>query len=109
MAFNRWAFIYRGIGDEDPAVDRAVIERGGLRTTFVAVPSEAEAAAVAAELVDDGAQSIELCGGFGAGVLPEVIEATGGRVPVGQVSYSMEAIHPLATLFPAEPVPAGDG
>jgi hypothetical protein len=101
MTFTNWAFIYRGTGEEDPAVDRAVVERGGLRTTFVAVPSEADAAPVAAELVDAGAQSIELCGGFGAGVLPDVVEATGGRVPVGQVRYGMEAIHGLAALFPA--------
>jgi predicted polyphosphate/ATP-dependent NAD kinase len=99
MTFNNWAFIYRGMGDEDPAVDRAVIERGGLRTTIVAVPHEADTAAVAAELVDAGAQLIELCGGFGAGVLPAVVEATGGRVPVGQVSYGMEAIPGLAALF----------
>ena len=103
MAFRNWAFIYLGTGDEDPAVDRAVIERGGLRTTFVAVPRGDDAAAVAAELVDSGAQTIELCGGFGAGVLPEVIEATGGRVPVGQVRYGMEAIAGLAALFAPSP------
>ncbi len=37
MTFNNWAYIYLGMGEEDPAVDRAVIERGGLRTTMVAV------------------------------------------------------------------------
>jgi hypothetical protein len=65
------------------------------------VPTEADAAPVAAALVDAGAQSIELCGGFGAWVLPEVAEATGGRVPVGHVRFGMESIHPLAELFPA--------
>jgi Family of unknown function (DUF6506) len=97
--FNNWAFIYLGTGEEDPAIDRAVIERGGLRTTMVAVPQGSDAAAVAAELVEAGAQTIELCGGFGAGVLPEVIEATGGRVPVGHVRYGVEAIPGLAELF----------
>ena len=101
-SFNTWGFIYLGTGDEDPAVDRAVIERGGLRTTVVAVPAETDAAAAAVELVDAGAQSIELCGGFSATVLPEVVEATGGRVPVGQVRYGMEAVHGLAALFPAD-------
>jgi Family of unknown function (DUF6506) len=99
MTFNNWAFIYLGTGAEDPAIDRAVVERGGLRTTFVAVPDESDTAAVAAELVEAGAQTIELCGGFSAGVLPEVVEATGGHVPVGQVRYGMEAIHGLAALF----------
>lgn len=50
-----------------------------------------------------GAQTIELCGGFGAGVLPGVIEATGGRVPVGQVGYGVEAIGGLAALFAPSP------
>jgi hypothetical protein len=26
MTFNNWAYIYLGMGEEDPAVDRAVIE-----------------------------------------------------------------------------------
>ena len=38
MTFNNWGFIYLGLGAEDPAVDRAVIGRGGLTTTIVAVP-----------------------------------------------------------------------
>ena len=39
MTFNTWAYVYLRMG-EDPAVDRAVIERGGLRTTKVAVPEK---------------------------------------------------------------------
>ena len=26
MTFNNWGYIYLGMGEEDPAVDRAVIE-----------------------------------------------------------------------------------
>lgn len=47
-----------------------------------------------------GAQSIELCGGLGSKVVAEVIEATGGRVPVGGVTYGVESVHALAALFP---------
>ncbi len=43
MTFNNWAFVYLGMGEEDPAVDRAVIERGGLRRTMVAVPEKSAA------------------------------------------------------------------
>jgi DNA-binding NarL/FixJ family response regulator len=99
MSFNSWGFIYLGLGEEDPAVDRAVIQRGGLKTTVVAVPTREAAVDVAVELVDAGAQSIELCGGFGSAVTTRVIEAVGDRVPVGAVSYSMESVHPLASLF----------
>lgn len=100
MSFNNWAFIYLGLGTENPATDRAVIERGGLTTTVVAVPDHAAAVQVAKDLVESGAQSIELCGGLGPKVVAEVVEATGGQVPVGGVTYGVESILPLATLFP---------
>jgi Family of unknown function (DUF6506) len=101
MSFNSWGLIYLGGGEEDPAVDRAVIESSGITTTIVAVPERSDAARVAAELVDAGAQTIELCGGFGSKVVAEVLEATGGRVPVGGVTYGVESIHGLASLFSA--------
>lgn len=99
MTFSKWAFIYLGAGEEDPQTDRAVIETGGLTTTIVAVPERSDAASVARELVDDGAQSIELCGAFGSSTVAEVIDATSGRVPVGSVTYGPEAIAGLAELF----------
>jgi hypothetical protein len=99
MDFNSWGFIYLGLGSEDPAVDRAVIECGGLKTTIVAVPDKEAARGVAAELVDAGAQSIELCGAFGSSGAASVIEAVGDRVPVGVVGYGPEAIPGLAALF----------
>ena len=99
MTFNDWAYIYLGMGEEGPAVDRAVIERGGLRTTIVAVPEKSAVVQVAVELVDGGAQSIELCGAFGPVWAARVIEATGGRVPVGAVSYGMESVPSLAAMF----------
>jgi hypothetical protein len=101
-ASNKWAFIFLGAGQEDPAVDRAVIERGGLTTTIVAVPDPSRAAAVARELVADGAQSIELCGAFGPASVAEVLQATGGQIPVGGVTYGM--VRPS----PGGPVPRAE-
>jgi 2-keto-3-deoxy-6-phosphogluconate aldolase len=101
MTFTKWGLIYLGVGVEDPATDRAEIERGGLTTIVVAVPDRSDAARVAVELVDGGAQSIELCGGFGPQGAADVIAAVGDRVPVGAVGYGAEAIHQLAALFPA--------
>jgi predicted polyphosphate/ATP-dependent NAD kinase len=97
--FNNWGFIYLGLGDEDPAVDRAVIGRGDLKTTIVAVPDRDSAVDVAVELVEAGAQSIELCGGFGTATAARVIDAVGDRVPVGAVSYGSESVFSLARLF----------
>ena len=99
MSFTKWAFIYLGTGKEDPARERAVIEHGGLTTTFVAVPDRSMAPQVAADLVNEGAQSIELCGAFGPLWTSRVIEATGGKVPVGAVTYGQESIAGLAMLF----------
>jgi hypothetical protein len=99
MSFHSWGFIYLGLGSEDPKVDRAVIERGGLTTTIVAVPDRDTAVSVAVELVDAGAQSIELCGAFGPTTTARVIQAVGDRVPVGSVTYGMESIPTLAALF----------
>lgn len=68
VAFHQWGFIYLGYlgaGTEDPRQQRAVIEHGGLRTTFVAVPDRVTAVTTAVELVSEGAQSLELCGAFG--------------------------------------------
>jgi hypothetical protein len=102
MTFHTWGFIYLGTGSENPAVDRAVIERGGLTTTIVAVPTREAAVDAAVELVDAGAQSIELCGAFGPVWTARVIEATDGRVPVGGVTYGPESMHALTALFPQE-------
>lgn len=99
MTFSKWAFIYLGLGTEDPAVDRAVIERGGLTTTIVAVPDRDAAAQVAVELADDGAQTIELCGAFSTMGTAQVIEAVGDRVPVGSVSYGAEFAPALAAFL----------
>lgn len=98
-ALISWAFIFEA-PQMDPAVDRMVVERGGVRTTIVGVPEQAAVVDVAVALVEDGAQFIELCGGFEPIWAGRVIEATGGRVPVGSVGYAGGAsVTRLAELF----------
>ena len=92
MMLNSWAFIFLGSGTGDPAVDRAVIERGGVRTTIVAVPEKSAAVPVALDLIAGGVQAVELCGAFGPAWEKQVIEATGRRVPVGSVSYALDIL-----------------
>ncbi|WP_394833340.1 DUF6506 family protein [Pendulispora rubella] len=95
---TRWGFIYLGPGS-DPVADRIDVERGGLRTTIVPVPDAEGAVKAAVELVDAGAQLIELCGAFGPVGAARVLEATGGRVPVGCVAYGAESIPMLAAAI----------
>lgn len=94
-----WAFIFEA-PETDPKVDRLLIERGGVRSIIVAVPEQSAAPEVAVELVAEGVQFIELCGGFEPQWAGVVTEATNGRVPVGSVGYSGgRAIAALAEIF----------
>src|SRR5688572_25753480 len=92
---NSWAYIY-GQPGADPAADRFVIERDGQRTTLVPVPDESAAAEVALDLIDEGVELIELCGGFGPTEAARVVEVIGGRVPVGHVNFGVESVEAAA-------------
>ena len=88
---SNWAYIY-GQPGADPVADRFVIERDGQRTTLVPVPDESAAPQVAVQLVNDGAELIELCGGFPITVAARIVEAVGGRVPIGRVTFGVESV-----------------
>lgn len=102
MALDHFGFIFTGRG-MDPAAHRSVIAQDDFRTTVVGVSSAEAGVAVAREMVADGVQLIELCGGFGPVWTGRIIEAIDGAVPVGSVGYGPESIDGMARLFP----PAG--
>ena len=79
----------------DP-VDTIVQVNGGSRTTIVGAPDESAAARIALDLIGDGVELIELCGGFGPLAGATVIEAVNGRVPVGSVLFGMESLTTVA-------------
>ncbi|MDH5825034.1 DUF6506 family protein [Luteimonas sp. RD2P54] len=94
-----WAFIFEA-PETDPVRDRLIVERGGVRSTIVAVPEQSAAVGVAVELAGEGVQFIELCGGFEPGWAGKIVEATGGGIPVGCVGYAGGAsIRRMAALF----------
>ena len=91
----RWAFIYTlDRPAEEPRFDRI----GSL--VCVGVSSVAEAPGVARQLVADGVELIELCGGFGGAGLGAIVSAVENRVPVGAVFYGVEASAGLSRIFP---------
>jgi hypothetical protein len=97
-----WAFIFEA-PETDPGADRMVIERGGVRSIVVAVPEQSAVVKTAVELVNDGVQFIELCGGFEPIWAGKVVEATGGRVPVGTVGYAGgDSVRKMAAVFAPE-------
>jgi hypothetical protein len=94
-----WAFIFEA-PETDPRTDRMVIERGGMRNIVVAVPEQSAVVRTALDLVAEGAQFIELCGGFEPIWAGRVIEATDGRIPVGTVGYSGgQSVLAMAKIF----------
>lgn len=102
-----WAFIYVRPG-ADPTADRFETERSGVRTTLVAVPEQAAAVQTAIDLVRSGVQVIELCSILGPTWAARVIEATGGRVPVGAVTYGAESVALFLSWTPADGASCGE-
>lgn len=86
---------YRAIINLDPAEPVEYVT-GGSRTTVVGVADGAQAVRAALDLVADGVDSFELCGGFGPLAAAPVIEAIGGRVPAGLVLFGMESLTTVA-------------
>lgn len=76
------AFIFLEAGS-DPSVDRVQVDDGKVASTFIWAPDAPAAARVAAELADGGIKLIELYRGFDLTSAAQVIEAVGGRAPVG--------------------------
>jgi len=90
----KWAFIYT-LDDASEAQRTDVL--GSL--VCIGVPRVADAPAVARQLLTDGVEMIELCGGFGGAGLASVISAVEERVPVGAVFYGVDASAGLQRLF----------
>ncbi|UZD69363.1 DUF6506 family protein [Brucella sp. JSBI001] len=88
---NVWATIILW-EDADPKTDRTVRETAQEKLTIAFVPTVEAAATVASELVEDGAELIELCGGFGLDAGAVVSRAVDGRAAVGAVAFGIESI-----------------
>ena len=101
----QWAYLYEH-PDSDPVADRHVLERAGVRTLLVPVPDAAMAPDVAHRLVDEGVGLIELCGGFPLADAARVAAAVGGRVPVGHVTFAVDAIAGAAAYAAAYAEPS---
>jgi hypothetical protein len=105
MALHTFGFVVTGAG-LDPAKDRMIMASDRFRMIAVGVSDVADGPAVAQRLAAEGAQLIELCGGFGAAATAAVQAALGPDLPVGAVSYGPETIDALHALF-SPSAPAG--
>ena len=100
MALTMFGFIVTGAGFA-PAGQRVVLATERFEMIAVGVPGPADAVAVARQLVSEGVQLLELCGGFGPVWTAKVIEAVGPDIPVGAVGYGPESIDAMYALFKA--------
>lgn len=88
---NIWATLLLWEGS-DPARDRIVRETASEKLTIAFVPTVEAAAMVADELVEQGTELVELCGGFGLDGGAVVSKAIAGRAAVGTVAFGIESI-----------------
>ena len=100
MALQKFGFIVTG-PQLDPTHHRQVMQSAAFEMISVGVSSPREGVAVAQQMVVEGVQLIELCGGFGPAWTARVQEAIRHRVPVGSVSYGPETIDAMHALFKA--------
>lgn len=100
MKFNNFAYIFLG-PNLDPKQHQSEIKTDQLTFTTVGVDFNQKELAIdiAKELIANGAQMIELCGGFGPLWIAKIHEATHGQVPVGSVAYGPESRKPLVDLL----------
>jgi 2-keto-3-deoxy-6-phosphogluconate aldolase len=93
MALTKFGFIVTG----DNFVQHQGTEKFAMKV--VGVSSPAEGIQVAQEMVAEGIQLIELCGGFSPVWAGKIIEAINYAVPVGVVGYGPESIDAMVQLF----------
>ena len=91
----KWAFMYTL---DEPASEPRTDTLGSLICN--GVPSVSDAPSLARQLVEDGVEPIELCGGFGGAGLAAIVSAVQGRVPVGAVFFGVDASSGLNRIFP---------
>jgi predicted polyphosphate/ATP-dependent NAD kinase len=98
MGLHKFGFIVTGAG-LDAARNRMVMSSAAFEMIAVGVSEAEQGIEVARQLVSEGVQLIELCGGFGPIWTGRIIEAVDGKVPVGSVGYGPESLDAMYALF----------
>lgn len=91
----RFAFLI--MGEFDVTRDIAQIHAG--MAQIIGVSNMEEAKVTAKKLLEDGVGCIELCGAFGEAGAKAIIEATGGKIPIGYVTHLPQQDEVYAEAF----------
>ena len=94
---NDMKYAYLIMGRYDEKTDRAEIQDGKAR--IGGVKDLETACTVANELIKEGVNCIELCGGFGSAGAKAIIEATGNEIPIGYITHLPEQDELYAKVF----------
>lgn len=86
MKFKSYGFIVMA-HRFSPKMKKHVFTSQHFKTTVVCVSSFEEACVEAQNLVEEGIQLLELCGGFGKDLCEKIIEFIDGKIPVGYVEF----------------------
>ncbi len=98
MGLSKFGFIVTGSG-LDPDTNRMSMKSDSFEMIAVGVENASEGVSVAQDMVANGIELIELCGGFGPIWTSKIIEAINGKIPVGSVGYGPESIDQMYHLF----------
>jgi hypothetical protein len=98
MLLRRFGFIVKAAG-YDSREHRSILDSGQFKTVVVGVASCEAARDVVREMVADGIQLIELCGGFTRDDRAALEQCIEFAVPIGVVTYSAEEEARLGDLF----------
>jgi hypothetical protein len=100
MALKYWAYIFLSPGfDPEKNVTEMQSASTRFKTIGIDMNDKAKVVAIAQQLVSEGVQMIELCGGFGPEWITKVREAIDGVIPIGGVFYGPEARKPLLDVL----------
>lgn len=88
-----FAFVFLGAAEGcNPDEESKIVETPDGGCITVPVHDYEQAVDVCKKLAKEGVKAIELCGGFGHVGTAKIVEAVGGKTPVGVIRFD---IHPL--------------
>jgi hypothetical protein len=100
MALNYWAFIYLSPEfSPENNTNETASATCRFKTIGIDVFKKEQVLEVAKQLVAEGVQAIEVCGGFGPTWVHKICEAINYSVPVGGVMYGPEFRKPLLDVM----------
>lgn len=100
MALKYWAYIFLSPGF-DPHKQNVTLESSQSKVKLIGIEmkKKEEVLQVAKQLVKEGVQLIELCGGFGPVWVAKVLEEINHSIAVGSVMYGPEARKPMLDIL----------